>query len=75
LAGTARGDGRGHDGACRRAHRRPRESALHFQDWYPKTLAAADTLRDSGSLTGLGQQFTAAMRRTLESWEAALPNR
>jgi uncharacterized protein len=51
------------------------ESAAHFQDWYPKTLAAAETLRDSGALTGLGQQFAAAMRRTLESWDTALPNR
>lgn len=40
----------------------------HFDDWYPKTLAAVGTLRDSGALTGLGEQFVAGMGRTLESW-------
>jgi uncharacterized protein len=52
------------------------EAARHFGDWYPKTLAAARTLQDSGSLTGLGEQFVASMRRTLESWDVpAPPNR
>ncbi|MFI0483127.1 FxsB family cyclophane-forming radical SAM/SPASM peptide maturase [Actinomadura sp. 9N215] len=45
------------------------EAARHFADWYPKTLTAARTLQDSGALTGLGEQFVATMRRTLESWD------
>ncbi|TDD39240.1 FxsB family radical SAM/SPASM domain protein [Actinomadura sp. KC06] len=45
------------------------EAARHFADWYPKTVTAARTLQDSGALTGLGEQFVAAMRRTLESWD------
>ncbi|MGP4026988.1 FxsB family cyclophane-forming radical SAM/SPASM peptide maturase [Actinomadura sp. 3N407] len=45
------------------------EAARHFGDWYPKTLAATGTLQESGSLTGLGEQFVAEMRRTLESWD------
>ncbi|MBT2209045.1 FxsB family cyclophane-forming radical SAM/SPASM peptide maturase [Actinomadura sp. NEAU-AAG7] len=49
----------------------PADEALrHFHDWYPKTLAATRTLQTSGALTGLGEQFVASMRRTLESWPA-----
>ncbi|MGH8966747.1 MAG: HEXXH motif domain-containing protein, partial [Actinomycetes bacterium] len=53
------------------------EAVGHFGDWYPKTLAAARTLQESGALTGLGEQFVATMRRTLESWNlpALPPNR
>ncbi|TMR03819.1 FxsB family radical SAM/SPASM domain protein [Actinomadura soli] len=45
------------------------EAARHFGDWYPKTVTAARTLQESGALTGLGEQFVATMRRTLESWD------
>jgi uncharacterized protein len=49
------------------------EAARHFGDWYPKTRTAARTLQESGSLTGLGEQFVASMRRTLESWDVPAP--
>jgi uncharacterized protein len=44
------------------------EAARNFDDWYPKTMAAVGTLQESGALTGLGEQFVAGMRTTLESW-------
>ncbi|WP_184887461.1 FxsB family cyclophane-forming radical SAM/SPASM peptide maturase [Actinomadura livida] len=49
------------------------EAARHFGDWYPKTLAATRTLQDCGALTGLGEQFVATMRRTLECWDVPDP--
>lgn len=58
----------------RRTHDRDPETAAeagrHFADWYPKTLEAVRTLQESGALTGLGEQFVAGMRRTLEGWPA-----
>ncbi|MFB4300781.1 FxsB family cyclophane-forming radical SAM/SPASM peptide maturase [Actinomadura sp. NTSP31] len=47
------------------------EAAHQFGDWYPKTVEAAGTLQESGALTGLGEQFVAGMRRTLEGWAAS----
>lgn len=49
------------------------EAARHYDDWYPKTVTAADTLLESGSLTGIGQQFVTEMRVTLESWRESAP--
>jgi uncharacterized protein len=45
--------------------------ARQYGTWYPHTLAACGTLQGSGALTGLGEQFVAEMRATLESWSAA----
>ncbi|WP_242904159.1 FxsB family cyclophane-forming radical SAM/SPASM peptide maturase [Actinomadura terrae] len=53
-----------------RSSRTADEARRHFHAWYPETLAAVRTLQQSGALTGLGEQFVAAMRRTLESWPA-----
>ncbi|WP_141576638.1 FxsB family cyclophane-forming radical SAM/SPASM peptide maturase [Actinomadura sp. WMMA1423] len=44
------------------------EACAHFDEWYPKTLSAVGVLEASGALTGLGEQFVAGMRTTLESW-------
>ncbi|CNE98033.1 Anaerobic sulfatase-maturating enzyme homolog YdeM [Mycobacterium tuberculosis] len=41
------------------------EAAEQFRFWYPRTVEAVRTLQESGSLTGLGEQFVAAMGRTL----------
>ncbi|MFA1544786.1 FxsB family cyclophane-forming radical SAM/SPASM peptide maturase [Actinomadura chokoriensis] len=42
-----------------------REAGRQFREWYPKTVEATRTLEECGSLTGLGEQFVATMRRTL----------
>jgi uncharacterized protein len=47
------------------------EARGHFDDWYPKSLDAVGVLESSGALTGLGEQFVAGMRTTLESWQPA----
>ncbi|GAA1546694.1 hypothetical protein GCM10009678_31650 [Actinomadura kijaniata] len=49
------------------------EAERHFGKWYPETLAAVGTLQSSEALTGLGEQFVALMRATLESWDPSVP--
>lgn len=44
-----------------------REAADQFGYWYPRTVQAVRTLQESGSLTGLGEQFVATMGRTLSA--------